>query len=82
MIKKLTLISVIYLSLLLKPFGLLAQHQTLYFETSDPGVTKSIETWGVDTAWPSVTNMRNGLVHMGPDQIDTVRLCFYLRMNP
>lgn len=57
--------------------GLNAQDQTLYFRTSDPGVTKAITTWGVDTAWPSVTNMRNGLIHMGPDQIDTVRLCFF-----
>ena len=42
------------------------------------GETKSIAQWGVDTAWPSADNMRQGIEHMGADQIDVVRVNFYI----
>jgi autotransporter-associated beta strand protein len=51
---------------------------TVYFSTSDVGVTKSITDWGVDMTWASSDNMRQSLVHMGgATQIDMVRLNFY-----
>ncbi len=55
-----------------------AQEQRVVFQTSDPGVEKSIKTWGVDTAWSSLGNMRQALAHMGADEIDTVRICFFV----
>ncbi|MBN1518047.1 RICIN domain-containing protein [Candidatus Sumerlaeota bacterium] len=55
-----------------------AEETTVYFSVSDPGTTKSIATWGADTAWPSPDNMRNCIVHMGADQIDMVRFCFFI----
>ena len=58
------------------PIRVHAQH-TVYFSTSDIGQTKAIPQWGVDTAWPSVDNMRLSMAHMGVDQIDVVRLNFY-----
>ena len=51
---------------------------TVYFSTSDAGQMKSISDWGVDTAWPSADNMRLSMAHMGVDQIDVVRLNFYV----
>lgn len=51
-----------------------AQDHTLNFNTSDPGVTKSIETWGMDVTWASPDNMRSALINMGSDQIDVVRV--------
>ncbi|MET0384362.1 MAG: LamG-like jellyroll fold domain-containing protein [Polyangiales bacterium] len=51
---------------------------TVYFSTSDPGQTKAIEEWGTDTAWPSADNMRQSIAHMGLDEIDVVRLTFYV----
>ncbi|MCA9259457.1 MAG: RICIN domain-containing protein, partial [Planctomycetales bacterium] len=48
------------------------------FSTASRGQLKSIAQWGVDTAWPSPDNMRQALAHMGVDQIDVVRLNFYI----
>jgi hypothetical protein len=51
---------------------------TVYFNTSDVGVTKSITDWGVDTSWPSADNMRQSIMHMGAGQIDVVRVNFFM----
>lgn len=51
--------------------------QTVYFSTSDPGVTKAMTEWGADTAWPSSDNMRQCIAHMGADEIDVIRINFF-----
>lgn len=59
------------------PLSALGQN-IITFRTDDPGQTKAIATWGIDTAWPSPDNMRIGLAEMGVDQTDSVRMCFYV----
>jgi autotransporter-associated beta strand protein len=48
------------------------------FITSDPGVTKSVATWGVDTAWPNSDNVRQSIANIGQSNVDEVRLTFDL----
>ncbi|MBX3432263.1 MAG: RICIN domain-containing protein [Pirellulales bacterium] len=50
---------------------------TIFFSPSAPGVTKSVATWGVDTAWPSYDNVRLSVEHMGAANVDVVRLTFH-----
>ena len=69
-------ITLISLCLLLPSIAI--GQNVLYFKTDDPGETKAIYTWGIDTAWPSIDNMRQGLTHMGADETDSVRMCFYV----
>ena len=54
----------------------LAQDRTVLFGTKDAGVGKAITDWGLDTAWPSYDNMRRGVIYMGADQVDLVRVTF------
>lgn len=53
-----------------------AQH-TVSFSPSAEGITKSVATWGVDTAWPSFDNVRQSIANMGQANVDEVRLTFY-----
>jgi hypothetical protein len=53
-----------------------AQNHTVLFKTTDPGVTKSIGTWGMDTTWASADNMRDGMIFMGSNQVDVIRVGF------
>ncbi|HPY78421.1 MAG TPA: hypothetical protein PLQ45_11285 [Anaerohalosphaeraceae bacterium] len=62
---------------ILTPYCIYAQN-TLYFSVSDTGQTKAIAEWGADTCWPSTDNMRQCIIHMGADQIDVIRLNFFL----
>lgn len=66
------------IALLVFPHLALAQDHTLVFSTNDPGITKSIDTWGMDTTWASPDNMRSGIANMGLDQIDVVRVGFMI----
>lgn len=52
------------------------QDQSLVFDTSDPGETKAITLWGLDTAWLSEVNVRRGVVFMGQPQVDLIRFSF------
>lgn len=47
---------------------------TVAFSTADPGVTKSIPNWGLDTNWADLNNMRRGLAFMGPANVNVVRV--------
>ena len=58
------------------PLTLRAQN-TVFFSPSDPGQTKSVAEWGVDTAWPSFDNVRQSIAHIGAANIDVVRLTFH-----
>ena len=58
------------------PHILPAQDRTLLFNVSDPGVSKAIPTWGLDTAWLSTDNVRRGVLFMGQPQVDVIRFSF------
>lgn len=49
---------------------------TVYFDTSDKGETLSLTHWGLDTAWPEPNHIRRGLLFMGDDQVDIIRVSF------
>ncbi|BCM92694.1 extracellular exo-alpha-L-arabinofuranosidase [Abditibacteriota bacterium] len=49
---------------------------TLAFSTDAPGKKLPLTNWGLDTAWAVPDNMRRGILYMGKDQVDTVRVSF------
>jgi len=53
-----------------------AQDRTVLFSPTDPGVTRSITNWGLDTAWYSEDNVRRGAIFMGSNRVDVVRISF------
>ncbi|BCX49830.1 hypothetical protein HAHE_37380 [Haloferula helveola] len=53
-----------------------SQDRDVFFDTSDPGVTKSIPIWGLDLAWLSETHVRRGAIYMGQPQVDVIRCSF------
>ena len=59
---------------------------TVYFSASDPGVTKSVADWGIDTAWPNSDNVRLSVSNIGASNVDFVRMTFHpgqpLVLNP
>src|SRR5574344_67719 len=48
---------------------------TLLYNLADSGVAKPM-LFGLDTSWPSETNMRRGVAFMGAGNIDIVRVSF------
>jgi hypothetical protein len=48
--------------------------QTVTFSTSDPGVSATIPYWGLDTNWPSSDNLKRGLIFMGSENVNVVRM--------
>lgn len=56
--------------------SVLAQDPLLTYGTSDPGVSKSIPIWGLDTAWLDGNNVRRGVIYMGQPQVDVIRFSF------
>jgi hypothetical protein len=50
-------------------------HRTVPFSVSASGESTPL-LWGLDTAWPSESNMRRGVAFMGADQVDLVRVSF------
>ncbi len=54
--------------------SLRAQDHTILFSPTDPGVTRSITNWGLDTCWPSFDNMQRGLIFMGTNNVKIVRV--------
>ena len=53
-----------------------AQDHTIVFSTSDPGVSRAITNWGLDTCWQSFDNMQRGLIFMGTNNVKIVRVGF------
>lgn len=51
---------------------------TIYFSPSDAGQSKSVPTWGVDTAWPHFDNVRQSIEHIGQQNVDAVRVLVYV----
>jgi len=56
--------------------SLRAQDHTILFSPTDAGVTRSITNWGLDTCWPSFNNMQRGLIFMGTNNVNIVRVGF------
>jgi len=61
---------------LLLPSHMLGQDRTVLYNISDPGVSKTVPTWGLDTAWLNVDNVRRGVIFMGQPQVDVIRFSF------
>ena len=53
-----------------------AQDHTVAFSTIDPGVTRSITNWGLDTCWSDPNNMIRGQAFMGSNNVSIVRVGF------
>ena len=51
-----------------------AQDHTILFSVSDAGINRAITNWGLDTAWPSFDNMQRGLIYMGTNNVNIVRV--------
>jgi hypothetical protein len=49
---------------------------TVVFSTETPGKKMPLTQWGLDTAWAEPNNVRRGLLYMGKDQVDIVRVSF------
>lgn len=58
--------------------GTTASAQDIHFDFNGAGETKAMSHWGADTAWPSADNMRQCLYHMGKDQVDVIRINFFM----
>ena len=46
------------------------------FDTTDPGVTKSLDYWGGEQSWISSSNMTSTIENLGHEQTDSVRINF------
>src|SRR5437899_8509809 len=68
--------SVAEIGLLFFATALQAQDHTMLFSTGDPGVSKAITNWGLDTTWTSSDNMQRGLIFMGTNKVTLVRVGF------
>jgi hypothetical protein len=53
-----------------------AQDQTLVFSTSDAGISRAITNWGLDVTWANYDNVRRGLIFMGTNEVDMIRVPF------
>jgi hypothetical protein len=53
-----------------------AQDHIVAFSTTDPGITRSITNWGLDTGWPNYDNMQRGLIFMGTNTVNLVQVAF------
>ncbi len=49
---------------------------TLVFSTQAPGKKMPLTHWGLDTAWPVPDHIWRGLLYMGKDQVDIIRVSF------
>src|SRR5690348_10365360 len=68
--------SVAAIAFLLFATALQAQDHTILFSTADPGVSRAITNWGLDTTWTSSDNMRRGLTFMGTNNVTIIRVGF------
>jgi len=55
-----------------------AHAQDVHFEFDGEGETRAMTEWGIDTAWPSYENVQQSIYHMGADQVNVVRLNYFL----
>lgn len=55
-----------------------AQDHTVTFSVSDLGLSRAITNWGLDTCWASYDNMQRGLLFMGTNNVNIVRVGFFV----
>src|SRR5262249_14814627 len=55
-----------------------AQDHIVPFSTSAAGVSAAITNWGLDTCWPSFDNMQRGLIFMGTNNVNIIRVGFFV----
>ena len=53
-----------------------AQDHTIFYSTTDPGITAAITNWGLDTGWAKFDNMQRGLIFMGTNTVNLVQVAF------
>lgn len=53
-----------------------AQDHTIVFSTSDAGVSRAITNWGLDTTWVNSDNVQRGLIFMGTNKVNLIRVGF------
>ena len=53
-----------------------AQDCTVRFNISDPGVSKAVPTWRLDTAWLNADKVHYGVIFIGQPQVDVIRFSF------
>ncbi|QDU57354.1 Ricin-type beta-trefoil lectin domain protein [Aeoliella mucimassa] len=51
---------------------------TIEFSPTAVGESKSVGTWGVDTAWPNYDNVRQSIENIGRSNVDIVRMLVYV----
>jgi hypothetical protein len=56
--------------------GTPTEPHTLLFSTESPGEKKAITHWGLDTAWAVPDHLRRGMLYMGKDNVDIIRVSF------
>lgn len=66
--------TILFLLFLIRPVR--AQDHTVTFSTSDPGVSRAITNWGLDTCWNNLDNMRRGIIFMGSNNVNIIRVPF------
>ncbi len=66
----------VFLWLFLFALSVRAQDHTIVFSVTDPGVSRAITNWGLDTCWQSFDNMQRGLFYMGTNNVTIVRVGF------
>lgn len=71
LVRRLALVAAVLFALSLR-----AQDRTVLFGTTEPGVSKPIPNWGLDTAWYDENNVRRGAIFMGSNRVDVVRISF------
>lgn len=55
-----------------------AQDHTVLFSPSAAGVNAAITNWGLDTCWANYDNMLRGLIYMGTNNVNLVRVGFFV----
>lgn len=74
--KRFARLGVMHFAALLAAATAFSQDRTVFFDVEDPGVDKSIDIWGLDTAWLSEANVARGVEFMGKEQVDVIRFSF------
>ncbi len=73
---RLTLHGISIITVLALATAVQAQDHTIVFDTGDPGVSRAITNWGLDTTWTSSDNVRRGLTFMGTNNVTIIRVGF------
>ena len=68
----------VFALLVFSPASPRAQDHVVPFSVSDAGISKAITNWGLDTCWANFDNMQRGLIYMGTNNVNIVRVGFFV----